>query len=68
VRAVNQTEMRLKEAAKLGFSAAWVPPRRTGVYDGPLKLTVIPQLSDLVARIGGDAVPTRISAAGGEAR
>ena len=68
VRAVNQTEMRLKEAAKLGFSAAWVPPRRSGVYDGPLKLTEIAQLSDLVARIGGEAVPTKISAAGGEAR
>jgi DNA repair protein RadA/Sms len=28
IRAVSQNEARLKEAAKLGFAAAWTPPRR----------------------------------------
>lgn len=28
VRSVNQADLRLKEAAKLGFEAAWAPPRR----------------------------------------
>ena len=30
IRAVSQAEARLKEAAKLGFTGAWTPPRRTG--------------------------------------
>lgn len=28
VRSVNQADLRLKEASKLGFEAAWAPPRR----------------------------------------
>ncbi len=28
VRSVSQSDLRLKEAAKLGFEAAWAPPRR----------------------------------------
>ena len=30
VRSVSQTDLRLKEARKLGFEAAWAPPRRAG--------------------------------------
>ena len=30
VRSVSQSDLRLKEAAKLGFEAAWAPPRRAG--------------------------------------
>ena len=30
IRAVSQAEARLKEAAKLGFTGAWTPPRRNG--------------------------------------
>jgi DNA repair protein RadA/Sms len=30
IRAVSQAGARLKEAAKLGFTAAWTPPRRKG--------------------------------------
>ena len=29
VRSVSQADLRLKEAAKLGFEAAWAPPRRS---------------------------------------
>jgi DNA repair protein RadA/Sms len=57
VRAVGQTEQRLKEAAKLGFSRAWMPPRRArqgraGGADG-LETDEIGQLGALVARFDG---------------
>jgi DNA repair protein RadA/Sms len=66
VRAVSQTEVRLKEAAKLGFTQALVPPRRSrpgekagekakgkresGGRDGGLEIQEIAHLQDLVAR------------------
>ena len=58
VRAVGQSEQRLKEAAKLGFSRAWMPPRRSA-GSGPhrsaeaqagLQTEEMVQLADLVAR------------------
>jgi DNA repair protein RadA/Sms len=55
VRAVSQRDQRLKEAAKLGFTAALVPPRR-GRRDGsdsPL-LHEIGHLHDLVHFLGVD--------------
>ena len=59
VRAVGQTEQRLKEAAKLGFSRAWMPPRRAGrgsAAPAGLAIEELSQLSDLVARFD---VPNR---------
>ena len=55
VRAVGQSEQRLKEAAKLGFSRAWMPPRRGGRGPGGEGLDgeEIAQLADLVARFDG---------------
>ncbi len=53
VRAVSQPEARLKEAAKLGFTGAWTPPRRkgsgraSGRKAGP-EVREIPHLQDLV--------------------
>ncbi|MED5518045.1 MAG: DNA repair protein RadA [Pseudomonadota bacterium] len=51
VRAVGQSESRLKEAAKLGFTRAILPARRRGAGGGLAGLTVeeIGQVGDLVA-------------------
>lgn len=54
VRAVSQIDARLREAAKLGFTFAWVPPLRGASYSGSMKLTEVPRLSDLVTLIGGE--------------
>jgi DNA repair protein RadA/Sms len=61
VRAVSQREQRLKEAAKLGFTTALVPPRR-GRRDGggeAPQLHEIGHLHDLVAFLGADEAPRR---------
>jgi DNA repair protein RadA/Sms len=49
IRAVGQTDARLKEAQKLGFKRAFVPP---GVL-GPkgLELTPIPSVAALIAQL-----------------
>ena len=55
VRAVSQREQRLKEAAKLGFPRALVPPRREDGATPPttrLELQEIGHLHDLVAFLG----------------
>ena len=51
VRAVGQSESRLKEAAKLGFTRAILPARRRGASGGLAGLTVeeIGQVGDLAA-------------------
>jgi DNA repair protein RadA/Sms len=54
IRAVSQAEVRLREAAKLGFTAAWLPPRGKGKA-GPrseLELTEVAHLADLVGLVG----------------
>jgi DNA repair protein RadA/Sms len=50
VRAVSQMDARLKEAGKLGFSAALAPPRRGGVKPrvGDVAITEIAHLRQLV--------------------
>lgn len=52
VRAVGQSESRLKEAAKLGFTRAILPARRRGAGGGLAGLTVeeIGQVGDLAAQ------------------
>ncbi|MBK1698375.1 DNA repair protein RadA [Rhodovibrio salinarum] len=62
IRAVGQSEQRLKEAAKLGFERAWTPPRRGGKAKAPpgpdgLGLEELSHLEELVARFadGGRA-------------
>jgi DNA repair protein RadA/Sms len=66
VRAVSQAETRLKEAAKLGFTQALVPPRRTRAGDqaeakrgggqtGDIEVQEIAHLQDLVARFPTDS-------------
>jgi DNA repair protein RadA/Sms len=59
VRPVGHAEARLKEAAKLGFTEAWVPLRpasrsgaaRPGLGGEGLTTTPIGHLSELVARL-----------------
>jgi DNA repair protein RadA/Sms len=54
VRAVSQSDARLKEAGKLGFTSALIPPRRGKggkmPRDGGIAVTEIAHLRDLVAR------------------
>ena len=63
IRAVGQSEQRLKEAAKLGFERAWTPPRRGGKAKAPpgpegLGLDELAHLEELVARFSeGGASP-----------
>ncbi|HZT88086.1 MAG TPA: DNA repair protein RadA [Stellaceae bacterium] len=60
VRPVAQTEARLKEAAKLGFAEAWLPPRPgrkgAGAEAQPMKMRTIGHLNELVGRL---AAPRR---------
>jgi DNA repair protein RadA/Sms len=61
VRAVSQSDARLKEAGKLGFTSALIPPRRGKggkmPREGGIGVTEITHLRDLVARFmqGGAA-------------
>src|SRR5271154_1764334 len=53
VRAVSQTDARLKEAGKLGFARALIPPRRAksgtkAARDGTLAISEIGHLRELV--------------------
>lgn len=65
IRAVSQTETRLKEAAKLGFASAIMPRRRArkgramaSLKDGPL-LREIGHLNDLIPLFGDAAERSR---------
>jgi DNA repair protein RadA/Sms len=59
IRSVSQVDLRLKEAEKLGFTRAWIAPRRkqakiksNGPSGGPgLAIEEIAHLQDLVARL-----------------
>jgi DNA repair protein RadA/Sms len=61
VRAVGQRDQRLKEAAKLGFARALVPPRRkkADAANDSLELKEIGHLHDLVAFLGVETVSRR---------
>jgi DNA repair protein RadA/Sms len=56
IRPVPQAELRLKEAAKLGFRAAFVPPATRA--EG-LALTPVKDISELLAALGLAARPKR---------
>jgi DNA repair protein RadA/Sms len=70
VRAVGQTETRLKEAAKLGFARALMPARRRGRGKpgsaGDIEMIELDRLAELVARFDSDtnAAPASRSARG----
>ncbi|HYE52910.1 MAG TPA: magnesium chelatase domain-containing protein, partial [Azospirillaceae bacterium] len=48
IRAVSQTDVRLKEAAKLGFSSALMPARRSKGGDDSLRRVELQHLTDLL--------------------
>jgi DNA repair protein RadA/Sms len=54
VRAVSQDDQRLKEAAKMGFSRALVPPRRGRRPPAPADIAVheVAHLQDLASGLG----------------
>jgi DNA repair protein RadA/Sms len=52
VRSVNQAEARLKEAAKLGFEIAIIPPGRTN-KSAPLETRPVKNIRDLLSLCGG---------------
>ena len=67
VRAVSQRDLRLKEAAKLGFREAWAPRLGAGAKkrgqdetkDAPLTMKDIGHVQDIVSRFpGAPAVST----------
>jgi DNA repair protein RadA/Sms len=67
VRAVSQTDARLKEAGKLGFTSALIPPRRAGgkarrVPENGILASEISQLRQLV-ELFEDAAPAGKTAA-----
>jgi DNA repair protein RadA/Sms len=65
VRPVGHTEARLKEAAKLGFPVAWMPPSRgrgagrSRVVEAAPKTVEIGHLSELVTRLSARRAPRR---------
>ena len=67
VRAVSQTDLRLREAAKLGFGTALMPARRgrrggaAPGASGGLEVREIAHLQDLVQQLAGDAPSRRTS-------
>src|SRR6516162_758803 len=65
IRPVGHTEARLKEAAKLGFGAAWMAmrrsraPARSRTGDARLDIMAIGHLSEVVARLSLQRSPYR---------
>jgi len=57
VRAVARADIRLKEAAKLGFTAAIVPARRTGAGPAALRTTGIAHVGDLLSLLRDQPSP-----------
>ena len=71
IRPVSQVELRLKEAEKLGFSRAWIAPRRKraraksdtkAAHRQGLAVEEIAHLQDLVARLAADGSEPRRTA------
>ena len=51
IRSVSQTQLRLKEAEKLGFSSAMTPPLAKDVKAGKLNVSALKKLDDLVQNL-----------------
>jgi DNA repair protein RadA/Sms len=62
VRPVGQTDARLKEAAKLGFSRAIMPKRRKDPARAGIRTTEIGRLAELVEVFAGDAGQVQVRA------
>jgi DNA repair protein RadA/Sms len=55
VRQVSQVDVRLKEAAKLGFTRALTPRRKHGDQAGPIAVHEITRLQDMVDLFGASS-------------
>ena len=64
VRAVGHTALRLKEAAKLGFSSAVAPPSRNDAEGARLKTVAVSSVASLVAEIAAAGVAAKTARAG----
>jgi DNA repair protein RadA/Sms len=64
VRAVGHTALRLKEAAKLGFSSAVAPPSRKDSEGARLKTVAVSSVASLVAEIAAAGVAAKTARAG----
>lgn len=53
IRPAGRSDLRLKEAAKLGFSTAFAPPPKKGANGGGVKVRAISHIADLVSAIAG---------------
>lgn len=51
IRPAGRSDLRLKEAAKLGFASAFAPPPKKGVKHDGVKVRPISNIADLVAAI-----------------
>jgi DNA repair protein RadA/Sms len=65
IRPVGRTELRLKEAEKLGFGAALMPKRRTGATNDPkaggLRLLELDAIEELPAFFDAGGHPARLA-------
>ncbi len=64
VRAVGHAPLRLKEAAKLGFSSAVAPPSRNDSEGARLKTVAVSSVASLVAEIAAAGVAAKTARAG----
>jgi DNA repair protein RadA/Sms len=64
VRAVGHTALRLKEAAKLGFSSAVAPPSHNDGEGARLKTVAVSSVASLVAEIAAAGVAVKTARAG----
>jgi DNA repair protein RadA/Sms len=64
VRAVGHSALRLKEAAKLGFSRAVAPPSRNDAEGARLKTVAVSSVAGLVAEIAAAGVAAKTARAG----
>jgi DNA repair protein RadA/Sms len=64
VRAVGHSALRLKEAAKLGFSRAVAPPSRNDAEGARLKTVTVSSVAGLVAEIAAAGVAAKTARAG----
>jgi DNA repair protein RadA/Sms len=53
VRSAGRSDLRLKEAAKLGFTDAFAPPQKKGAASAGVKVRAIAHINELAAAIAG---------------
>lgn len=54
VRPAGRSDLRLKEAAKLGFEQAFAPPQKKGIASAGVRLRQVSHIGELTAAIGVD--------------